>query len=376
MLALVASSLAAQDAPVLEAFVDGQVEARDIRIDAQVRSDGDGVLWTDEISVAGSDYIRLLLRVEGPAFPPGARLLLVGALGQQAEIALETIGAEGLWTQLMPFGRVRMALIADAAVAVESVLVIDSIAMQSSKVTPYSVYGENQLTPINAAAVPENLRGLGAPVAFLSFIQGGFARTCSGFLIGPDLLLTNEHCINNAETCRTMTAVFGFEFDAGGQLQIGPQVGCKQVEERFLNVALDASVVKLDRAPGPDFGQISVAANAASVATPMVIVQHPGSQPKQISILDCAAGEIRVDGRAQATDFTHTCDTAGGSSGAPVFDAHGALVGLHHFGFQDGEAWETNRAVHADLIAAWLETLGADAPQQGNSASDTTGADQ
>ncbi len=356
LLLALATPVVGQDAPVLEAFIDGRIEDRDIRVGAEARTGAPPVLWSDEISVPGADYIRLHLRTEGPAFPPDARLRLIGALGQNFAIPLADVDSDGAWSDLLPFGRVRMALVAPTGADPESVLIIDKIVMQSTKITPYSVHGLNQLTPINAPEIPEALRRLGKPVAFLSFIEGGFARTCSGFLIAPDRLMTNEHCINSAETCRSMTAVFGFEFDATGQLVIGPQIGCRDFDTTQVNVALDASIVTLQSSPGPDYGPVDLSHLAPVGSGPLVVVQHPGSQPKQISLLDCAAGETRIEGRGPDTDFTHTCDTAGGSSGAPIFDLDGHLVGLHHFGFQDGESWDTNRGVHADSIAAWLQS--------------------
>ncbi|MGB2200275.1 MAG: trypsin-like serine peptidase [Pseudooceanicola atlanticus] len=358
LLALAGPAIAQDDTirpgPVLEAYVDGLIEARDIRIGAAERTGPSPVPWSDEISVPGSDYIRLHLRVEGPPFPPDATLRLLGALDQDVAIPLDQVGPDGMWSDLMPFGRARIALVAPTPIDPQSTLFIDQLMMQSTKITPYSVHGINQLTPINDAAVPAGLRALGAPVAFLSFIEGGFARTCSGFLIGPDRLMTNEHCINSAATCASMTAVFGYEFDTEGRLGMGPQLRCRDFEAAQVNVTLDASIVTLTGAPGPEYGQVDLAMLGDPADGPMVVIQHPGPQPKQISYLECDAGETRIAGRGPETDFTHTCDTAGGSSGAPIFDVTGRLVGLHHFGFQDGEAWDSNRGVHADRIQDWL----------------------
>ena len=75
---------------------------------------------------------------------------------------------------------------------------------------------------------------------------------------------------------------------------------------------------------------------------------------------------LNVDGRAPQSDFTHTCDTAGGSSGAPVFNLEGQLVGVHHFGFADDVdgLWTENRSVHGDLIAAWWTECCAATPAE------------
>jgi V8-like Glu-specific endopeptidase len=87
-----------------------------------------------------------------------------------------------------------------------------------------------------------------------------------------------------------------------------------------------------------------------------MVIQHPGGEPKQVSFIACEAIQDPVDGRGPETDFTHTCDTAGGSSGAPVFDLQGRLVGLHHYGFAEGqiEAWRENRAVRFNRLRGWM----------------------
>ena len=353
MLAL-AAPLAAQEAPVMEAYVDGEVRVSNIRVGPDRMTGAPPVLWTGEISQPGADYIRLLLRVEGDGFDPAAFVRLVSALDQSFDIPLSDIPPEGYWTNLMPLGRVRLALVGET-VPQEAALIIESLAVQSAKGSLYSTWGENEIKPINAEGVPEAIRALSAPVAFLSFIEGGFARTCTGFLIEPDLLATNEHCINSAETCRSMTAVFGYEFDPQNRLVMGPQLRCAGYDETLSTFDLDVSVVRLSRSPGPEYVPVEITTGISDPEGPLFIIQHPGSQPKQVSFINCAAVQMNVDGRAAGSDFTHTCDTAGGSSGSPVFNADGALVGVHHFGFMDDTdgIWTENRSTHAGLIGAW-----------------------
>jgi hypothetical protein len=66
-----------------------------------------------------------------------------------------------------------------------------------------------QLQDILATDVPDKIRALSGSVALLSFFDAQIPRTCSGFLIGPDILVTNEHCIRSEENCSTMAALFG-----------------------------------------------------------------------------------------------------------------------------------------------------------------------
>ena len=55
--------------------------------------------------------------------------------------------------------------------------------------------------------------------------------------------------------------------------------------------------------------------------------------------------------------FTHDCDTEHGSSGAPVFDQRGNLIGLHHRGHEldaTGQCDMKNKAIWINRILADL----------------------
>ena len=136
-----AAPLAAQQAPVMEAHVDGEVRGSDIRVGPDRMTGQPPVLWTGEISQPGADYIRLLLRIEGEGFDPAAFVRLVSALDQSFDIPLSTIGPEGYWTNLMPLGRVRLALVSQS-VPQEAALIIENLAVQSAKGSLYSTWGE------------------------------------------------------------------------------------------------------------------------------------------------------------------------------------------------------------------------------------------
>ena len=113
-LLFVAAGASAQDAPPapeLEALATGVVEARDIRIDAASRNSDGAVLWTGEVAVAETPWLRLLLRTEGPPFPDGSFVALFTADDGRSDLALADLPPEGYWTDLLPNGRVRLAVV-------------------------------------------------------------------------------------------------------------------------------------------------------------------------------------------------------------------------------------------------------------------------
>jgi V8-like Glu-specific endopeptidase len=90
----------------------------------------------------------------------------------------------------------------------------------------------------------------------------------------------------------------------------------------------------------------------------VIVIQHPAGKPKKIAKTNCLIEDVPVDGRREDSDFAHSCDTEGGSSGSRVSDTNGRLVGLHHYGFDEGGIWSRNSAITLSVIAADLKTRG------------------
>ena len=106
------------------------------------------------------------------------------------------------------------------------------------------------LMPVHDPAVPPAAWQVAPSVAWLSFVVDGRARACTGVLVAPDLLLTNQHCIATAAACASMRAIFRYEYGAAGRLGMGPQVGCAGFDPLWSDYALDITALRLAASAG------------------------------------------------------------------------------------------------------------------------------
>jgi hypothetical protein len=201
-------------------------------------------------------------------------------------------------------------------------------------------------------------------------IQRGDGASGTGFLVAPDILLTNHHVLPDIATATSARALANYERapadDPAGQpadVPLAPQT-------LFVtNADLDFTFCAVE---GLDhLGGVPLDRNSLNVikSENVNIVQHPRGRPKEIALQDNQV--IKADNVV----VQYTCDTEPGSSGSPVFNNQWKLVALHHASVATEHA--RGRAVAADptqrylnegirlsAIATWLETAGANTPGQ------------
>ena len=123
---------------------------------------------------------------------------------------------------------------------------------------------------------------------------------------------------------------------------------------------MDIAVLRL-KALDADGPPLPVHIRKAPVSNDILtIVHHPACEGKRINSKSCFVRDANCQGwqNSNKVDFTHRCDTEPGSSGAPIFDRDGLLVGLHHRGFeknQDGVCVKDNKAVKMSEILKVLQ---------------------
>jgi len=308
--------------------------------------------WSEEIEQIGAFYIRLRLST---LQSQNAGLVTLSLRDRSGRLVRRYSGSElvnksPLWSDVVRGGYVLVSLHADHAPEGFG-LSIDQIAYQANAGAPLSTVGEDDKQSIAAYSDDATISRVQKPVAKLLFISDGSTSTCTGFLIEPGKLITNHHCVSTQEVCETTRVIFGFQHNKNSVLQFGDQYECSQLVAGDSSFELDYSVLEIAGQPETRWGLLPLdSATDPAAGDELFIVQHPAGQAKQISKINCTAGTVPVDGRATESDFIHNCDTAGGSSGSPVTDSAGNLVGLHHYGFNEGGVWTQNRAVRIKQI--------------------------
>jgi endonuclease G len=217
----------------------------------------------------------------------------------------------------------------------------------------------------------------------------------TGFLVGPDLFLTNCHVLPRADLLKEVTLRFDYTEDALGSRSAGATYrlapDCyhasppEALDYALVRVAgrplaalrpdpgtTDLSVANLIRL-GKHLGYLVLLGDMIAAGQRVNLVQHPRGLPLKVVLT-----QNRVVADMTATRVQYLADTINGSSGAPVCSRTWEVVALHHAGTPyppnqanaKGQPWRGQfvanegipaRAILADLTARGLAPLLAQA---------------
>ena len=219
----------------------------------------------------------------------------------------------------------------------------------------------------------------------------------TGFLVGPQVVLTNYHVMEavltgqrpaaevecvfdfkklaDGSTSRTPVALHVTDWNVdfsqytAGEKAGNPDQGVPTTDE------LDYALVRLADPVGAkpwatnpgggaaNRGWVSLPAAPPDLTSPMglIIAQHPNGWPMKLGI-DTTAINKAVQPpmwlNANGTRVRYATNTEGGSSGSPVFDLNWHLIALHHYGDPaQGHPAEWNQGVPIGLIRDRLARL-------------------
>jgi hypothetical protein len=296
--------------------------------------------------------------------------------------------AAGVWTRFVKAGKVTFDVYAEAGATVALVTSEAIVLSDKAYIPRYSWQGATAayipLYAFNHSDV-EQVRRAGDRVAFLvgrdeAEVNGAFRGVswcCSGLLLSETLVLTNWHCggrsmklpdelmwrdDSEGRVCDSL--VINMAWDDASPAR---EARCDKVEHK--DKSLDYALLRVTPVVGSlqtlSTGRpVTFARKRPASGDLLRIIHHPECLEKRVSF-NCPVDQVERpawDGAGHAaSEFSHRCDTEGGSSGSPVFNLTGELVGLHHIGHEmiPGSANRTcdkrNKAIHIDAIMADLK---------------------
>uniref|UniRef100_F4CEV9 Endonuclease I n=1 Tax=Sphingobacterium sp. (strain 21) TaxID=743722 RepID=F4CEV9_SPHS2 len=157
----------------------------------------------------------------------------------------------------------------------------------------------------------------------------------TGFLIAPQILLTNHHVLPTTEWARYSSAEFNYEENETGAVLRTSQYRFDADKLFYTNEVLDFTIVWVDHndrqgvALLQQFGFLPLRSDLGKIKEGdyVSIIQHADGSPKQVVLRENSVTDLSL------TQFVrYVADTKSGSSGAPVFNDDWEVVALHHAG--------------------------------------------
>jgi len=182
------------------------------------------------------------------------------------------------------------------------------------------IIDNNNLKPI---AFLEQGIAVSKSVAHITLVDGGLA---TGFLIAPDVLLTNHHVFRAKDDAQGAKVRLNYQTDMYGNFLPSDEYDCDPDSLFKNNKVLDYAVVRMRGEAGMKWGYMKLAPIDVKVNDKVNIIQHPAGGPKQIAMND---NEVKY---LDEIVIQYITDTLPGSSGSPVFNDNWQVIALHHSG--------------------------------------------
>lgn len=209
----------------------------------------------------------------------------------------------------------------------------------------------------------------------------------TGFLVGPRLLLTNNHVLTDASQAGDSVVEFDYFVRADGApstikvFNLQPEIFFKTDPELDFSLVAVAQVSASGALLSEQgWNQLIPDEGKAIIGQWVNIIQHPNGEPKQLV--------LRNNEIVDTLDYflTYKTDTSPGSSGSPVYNDQWEVVALHHAGKpardsagnilnQQGQPWqawmgehhiqwESNEGARISRIIAHVEALPLNASER------------
>ena len=161
---------------------------------------------------------------------------------------------------------------------------------------------------------------------------------CTGFLVGPDLFMTNHHCLHDDFGLLSLDDTLIF-MDYYQDIDVDPTLG--GITARVSGIVKmdkkkDYALLRLDKSIGHTYGwlELDTTTDADDFSQSVKLISHPQNRSKEIVRRNSQIVALAPVARANFPYILlYLADTQGGSSGSPVFLRDGTgVIAIHHSG--------------------------------------------
>lgn len=192
-----------------------------------------------------------------------------------------------------------------------------TLALAGGAPAAAKVIGRSDFKPVAELAPDDPVRTSARSVGRLTFLVEDRTRVCTATLIDRAHVLTAHYCAPDAGSASlTLDLLEPGEADA----VVVRDVALPPIER---DETLGYAILSLAE-PVEEGRPLARLGDAAPARRPVDSLGHPGGNPMQFQLACTTTGAV-------PTAVGHTCDTVGGSGGAPLFDrVSGAVIAMHH----------------------------------------------
>ncbi len=323
-----------------------------------LRSDGQEHVWTGIVRSPGATGLRLHLG--NVRLPPAAELYVYSTRGeafgpytgrgpnQDGEVWTHTILGDEIRLQLhwqaQAEGQLhrtdRSPMVIREVLHLGENFLLGRMAQENTDDKAFCNFNASCIENAACSTIPAAITAARNGMAHLQFVVGGGGFICSGGLLNDTdgstqipYLLTANHCFDTQASATSLEAYFQFTTSCGGSCSLGGSVP-RTVGSTLLASAASSDYTLVQLSQNPPAGSVLVGWNSAAVAnsngTQLYRISHPAGAPQAYSEqqVDTSAGTC---GGIPRGAWIYSSDnfgaTEGGSSGSPVLNASGQVVG-------------------------------------------------
>ena len=217
----------------------------------------------------------------------------------------------------------------------------------------------------NVATLPPGIKkDVAARTGIFLEVGGGQVSSCSAALIGPDLILTAGHCAAGTTEVPSGSFTLDYQTDEFGNRLAGYNPKFHKLRRLVRSgfevsatgpgsvpgTPLDYAIIQIETPPGGlGVSPLSIRSDLPAIGEEVFLIHHPRGAAKKVSQIssdpECV---VRSNGNSE---ISFGGDLDNGSSGSPLFDASGRIIGVN-----DWAGGCSNRAQAAQAILSHIGT--------------------